>query len=178
MLSKMRQRLAHPQCVALGEVGIDFVHQGHVNPPPGTAQWARQVAGLQAVLSLAHDTGLPLVIHCRAGEDNDLLVAHRRCFQVVWEAQLPRVTPLHLHSFTGTPECWRLRKNTYPRTKMGISGILFRSESGGLADAVRDVDWEDLLLESDAPPPSCPGHRAVEGPDTWPQPSLSYPGDS
>ena len=25
-------------CVALGEVGIDFVHPGHVNPPPpGTA---------------------------------------------------------------------------------------------------------------------------------------------
>ena len=36
LLGRMRERLAHPQCVALGEVGIDFVHQGHVNPP-GTA---------------------------------------------------------------------------------------------------------------------------------------------
>ena len=32
-LGRMRERLAHPQCVALGEVGIDFIHQGHVNPP-------------------------------------------------------------------------------------------------------------------------------------------------
>ena len=60
---------------------------------------------------------------------------------------------------------------------MGISGILFRSESGALADAVRDVDWEDLLLESDAPPHLVPA-TAVEGPDTWPQSSLGYPGDS
>ena len=91
------------------------------------------------------------MIHCRAGEDNNPLVAHRRCYQVVREAQLPRVTPIHLHSFTGSEECWRLWKNAYPRTKMGISGILFRGESGDLADAVRHVAWEDLLLESDAP---------------------------
>ena len=88
---------------------------------------------------------------CRAGVDNDPLVAHRRCYEVVWEAQVSRVTPIHLHSFTGSQECWRLWKNTYPQTKMGISGILFHSESNDLAVAVKHLAWEDLLLESDAP---------------------------
>ena len=41
MLSEMRKRLAHPQCAALGEIGIDLVHQGHVNPPRDCTQCAR-----------------------------------------------------------------------------------------------------------------------------------------
>ena len=150
-LTQMRERLAHPQCVALGEVGIDLVHQGHVNPPRDCTQCVRQAVGLLAVLSIMHDTGLPLVIHCRAGVDNDPLVAHRRCYGVLVEAQVPRITPIHLHSFTGTQECWRLWKNAFPRTKMGISGVVFRSESGDLAEAIEHLAWEDLLLESDAP---------------------------
>ena len=40
LLGRMRARLFHPQCVALGEVRHDFVHQGHVNRPPGTAHSA------------------------------------------------------------------------------------------------------------------------------------------
>ena len=34
---------------------------------------------------------------------------------------------------------------------MGISGVLFRSESDDLAGAIEHLAWEDLLLESDAP---------------------------
>ena len=34
---------------------------------------------------------------------------------------------------------------------MGISGVVFRSESGDLAEAIEHLAWKDLLLESDAP---------------------------
>ena len=61
------------------------------------------------------------MIHCRAGEDNDPLVAHRRCYQVVWEAQLPRVTLIHLHSFTD-----------YITDCAQISVIIFRMALPGL----------------------------------------------
>ena len=64
----------HPRAAGLVNVRDRLLGAG----PRDCTQCVRQAVGLQAVLSLTHGTGLPLVIHCRAGVDNDSLVAHRQ----------------------------------------------------------------------------------------------------
>jgi TatD DNase family protein len=59
-LDELRDLLAHPAVVALGEIGLDFFRD--------VAPRARQLAVFERQLELATDLGLPVVIHCRDAE--------------------------------------------------------------------------------------------------------------
>ncbi len=53
---------AHPKCVAIGEAGLDY----HYDNSPREAQ----ATGFRRHIAAARETGLPLVIHARAADDD------------------------------------------------------------------------------------------------------------
>ena len=65
-LDALRFALDHPRVMALGETGLDY-HYNH-SPP------AEQRRAFAAQIRLAHDAGLPLVIHTREADDDTLAI--------------------------------------------------------------------------------------------------------
>lgn len=57
-VEELRDLLAHPRAVAVGETGLDYHHGGHAK--------AAQRRLLDEQLALADELRLPIVIHCRA----------------------------------------------------------------------------------------------------------------
>src|SRR5271157_3542545 len=59
-LAELRALAAHRRCMAIGETGLDFYRDG--------APRADQQRAFSGQITLARETGKPLVIHCRAAE--------------------------------------------------------------------------------------------------------------
>lgn len=124
--------LPDPAVVALGEVGLDY----HYDFAPRDVQidvFRRQIA-------LAVRAGRPLVIHCRE--------AHDDCLRILSGGALP--TP------AGVIHCYSSDLPTAQRYLalgflISIPGIVTFRKSGDLADVVRGVPMERLLLETDSP---------------------------
>src|SRR5205085_668322 len=65
-LAELAALAAHEKCVAIGETGLDYYRD--------YAPRADQERAFRAQISLARDTGLPLVIHTRAADDDTLSI--------------------------------------------------------------------------------------------------------
>lgn len=129
-MEALEELLAAPECVAVGETGLDF----HYDNAPRAAQ--RE--SFRAHLELAARTGLPVVVHSRDadGETADLL----REFS-------GRVRGV-LHCFTGGDGL--LEAGLEAGWHVSFSGIAtFGSWDG--ADRVRRVPADRLLVETDSP---------------------------
>jgi len=63
-LAELAALAAHPRCVAIGETGLDYYRDYAPRPD--------QERAFRAQISLARDTGKPLVIHTRAADDDTL----------------------------------------------------------------------------------------------------------
>ena len=127
--SWLRDRLADPQIVAVGEMGLDF-HYDH-------SSRADQHRAFEAQLGLAAETGKPAVIHAREADDAvaAMLAAH------------PDVTAI-LHSFSSGMGL--LRAGLVLRHYVSFSGMV-TFKNWGLDDAIRETPLDRLLLETDAP---------------------------
>jgi TatD DNase family protein len=117
-----------PGIVALGEVGLDYYR--------AYASGEAQKALLEDVISLANDTRLPLVIHCRA--------AFADTMALLGSARVPVV----LHCFEGGDyEVREARERGY---YVGLAGNVTYNNSE-TAKVIRLMDEERLLVETDAP---------------------------
>lgn len=149
-ISELERGLAHPRCVGLGEVGLDYTCGCECAQPcssriPCGTVALRQVGYLLRALPLLERYDLTLVVHCRDHGDGsaahdflDLLVAldltHLR---------------VHRHCFAGTGHEVREWMSTLPNLCFGITPLLMRKRA--LQAVVRDIGLRHLLLESDAP---------------------------
>jgi TatD DNase family protein len=127
-LEELRDLLPHPKAVAVGETGLDF-HRGRDTK-------AAQARLFEAQLELAHESGMPVVIHCRdaARETADILAGFGgtvvlHCFSE------PELLPAALErgyyvSFAGNV--------TYPK-------------SAELREAATAVSADRILAETDSP---------------------------
>lgn len=117
--------------VAIGECGLDY----HYDFAPRD----RQRAALDAQLTLAAETGRPLVIHTREAEDDTVAMLRA--------AETAGVRGV-LHCFTGTP---RLAHAALTAGWMvSFSGVVtFKRWTDGAL--VREIPDNRLLVESDAP---------------------------
>lgn len=142
-LAQLETMAAHPRCVALGEMGLDYYH----NPPEG---WSvadyrlRQQSFFDAQLELAAKAGKNVVVHQRdrSGLDcwrdivKQVTPFHGRvqavfhCWILPWAEAAPVVAQGHLISFTGIA--------TYPKAP----------EVHEAAAAVPDGSF---MLETDSP---------------------------
>lgn len=131
---ELRELLAHPRAVALGEVGLDYHRRD------GRAVWdpGEQRRLLRGMLELAAEVGKPVVIHQRDASW-DLLE--------VLDAS-PRV-PTMLHCFSGGAEF--AREAVARGLRCSFAGNLTFASAAQLREAVLVVPPALLLLETDAP---------------------------
>lgn len=135
---------ANPEVVGIGECGLDY----HYDNSPRDAQ----AAGFRAHVEAARRTGLPVVVHTRAA-DEDTWKILEDCY-----AEGP---------FTGVLHCFSSGRELAMRAVglglyVSLSGIVAFKNSDELRSIVADLPADRLLVETDAPylaPPPYRGRR-------------------
>ena len=135
-LADLMMAAAHPLCVGIGEIGLDYHYDS--SPPPV------QRARLRDQLDLAMAVELPVVIHGREAED-DLLEALTRYATLLPGDGPPGV----LHCFSGPRKLGELclEMGFY----ISFSGMITFGWADELRACARDFPLDRLLVETDAP---------------------------
>ncbi|MBP7998062.1 MAG: TatD family hydrolase [Chloroflexi bacterium] len=133
-IDDLRQFAQHPKVVAIGEIGLDYY-------------WKRSPQEVQhrafsAQLALAHELGLPVIVHNRES-DEDVV-------------RLLRQSPLNglarpgvLHSFSTT---WEIAQQVLDMGfYLGFTGPLTFKQADELRRVAGQVPLDRLLVETDAP---------------------------
>jgi TatD DNase family protein len=128
----LRRLCATPGVVGVGETGLDY-HYDHSPRDAQRAAFARTVA-------LAHEVGLPLVVHVRE--------AHAEAADILRHERLPAGGAV-IHCFTGDRD--DARRYLDLGLHLSISGIVTFRNAERLREAVRVVPDDRLLIETDAP---------------------------
>jgi len=129
-LAGLRELAAHPRVVAIGETGLDYYRD--------RAPRDAQADAFAAQIALARETGLPLVIHTRAADDDTLATLARDAdgLEVV------------LHCFS-MPD--RLDECLARGWWISFAGNVTYPNAPALAEAAVRVPLSRLLVETDAP---------------------------
>ncbi len=129
-LAELRALAAHERCAAIGETGLDFYRDG--------APRSDQQRAFAAQIALARDTSKPLVIHCRAAEQDTLV-------QLDSEAQGVSVI---MHCFSMPEYLHTCVERGYA---ISFAGNVTYKSAAQLAEAAALVPEDLLLVETDAP---------------------------
>jgi TatD DNase family protein len=127
-LAELRELLAHPKAVAVGETGLDYFR----DYAPHDAQQRL----FEAELALAREAGKPVVIHTRAADDDTRarLAGHDG--------------PVVLHCFSSPP----LLDDALDRGwYVSFAGNVTYKNAYDLRDCARRVPADRLLAETDSP---------------------------
>ncbi|MCB6178683.1 TatD family hydrolase [Rhodobacter sp. Har01] len=134
----------HPKMVAIGETGLDY----HYTPDSATLQQA----SLRRHIEAAQETGLPLVIHARAAdEDMEAILAEGF-------ARAPYACVMHCYSSGQRLAEAALEMGFY----LSMSGIAAFPKSQDLRDIFARAPLDRILVETDSPylaPPPFRGRR-------------------
>jgi len=129
-LQQLRELAAHPQVVAVGEIGLDYYY----DLSPREVQ--REVFARQLVL--AGQLGLPVVVHSRAADADTLSILREKA-----------VSPVVLHCYTGT---WQLaREYLALGYYISFAGVVTFARSDELRMVAAKVPADRFFLETDAP---------------------------
>lgn len=130
--------IKRPECVAIGECGLDFFLP-QLDP-------ARQEALFIAHITLATMTGKPLIIHARRATERVIhLLQHYGPARGV------------IHSYSGSLE--QARKLVAMGFLLGIGGAITYPRSVRIRAIVQEIPLHSLLLETDAPDQATAGER-------------------
>ncbi|QQR40601.1 TatD family hydrolase [Devosia rhizoryzae] len=124
---------AHPRCVAIGEAGLDYFYDD--------APREAQAVGLRRHIAAARVTGLPLVIHSRAADDDMAAVLEEEAGQGAF--------PFVLHCFTAGVDLAQraLALGGY----VSFSGIITFKNAEEIREVAKLVPADRYLVETDAP---------------------------
>jgi len=129
-LDCIRDRLDHPKVCAIGEIGLDYHYGGEDRD--------RQKMIFDAQLSMARETGYPVIVHDREahGDTLDIIKAHPGVIGV-------------MHSFSGSAEFATelLRLGWY----ISFSGPVTYKNAHNLRRAASVCPVDRVLVETDAP---------------------------
>jgi TatD DNase family protein len=127
-LGALRELLAHPKAVAVGETGLDYYRD--------YAPHDRQRALFEAQLALASELGRTVVVHSRAADDDTL------------DALAGFTGPVVLHCFTSA----RMLRPALDRGYyVSFAGNVTYKNAPDLRVAASQVPAERLLAETDCP---------------------------
>ncbi len=132
---------AHPKFVAIGETGLDYHY---------TAETAEiQQNSLRIHIDAARQTGLPLIIHARAADDD--------MARILTEEHRQGAYTCVMHCFSSSPALARaaLDLGFY----LSMSGIAAFPKSQDLRDIFATAPVDRILVETDAPYLAPPPHR-------------------
>lgn len=128
-LNQLKALAAHPKCVAIGEIGLDYFR----DPTPLPIQ--KRVFAEQ--LDLAREIGKPVVIHTRdaTADTIEILRAHP--------------SPGVVHCFSGSAET--ARELVAMGYYIGFTGVVTFKNARKSLEAAAAVPLDRLLLETDCP---------------------------
>jgi TatD DNase family protein len=125
--------LRDPAVVAIGEAGLDYYYD---HSPRGVQQRV-----LCEQLDLARDSGFPFIFHQRDAFEDFVTILRER-----WSSPMRGV----VHCFTGDAAQAQSLTQEFG-VYLGIGGVLTFKTAQALADAVRSVGLQSLVLETDCP---------------------------
>ena len=126
--------------VAIGEIGLDF-HYDHSPRDVQREAFRRQ-------LRLAHDVGLPVIIHTREADQETIAILEHEEAEEIGGV---------IHCFTGTREL--AERALVLGFCISFSGIVAFPRAETIQEVARLVPPERLLVETDAPFLAPPPHR-------------------
>jgi TatD DNase family protein len=131
---RLRDLLAHPCAVAVGECGLDF-HYDH-------APREVQERVFRAQIEIALELGLPVVVHNR--DSNDAMTT------VVGDPA-HRGLKVDFHSFAGGRAMARVLLALPLDLAFGISGMVTFPKADNVREVLPEIPRERLLVETDTP---------------------------
>ncbi len=131
-LAFVRDHLVDRRFYAIGEIGLDeYWSKDHLK---------EQIRVLEEQLSLASETGLPVIIHLREATED--------FFRVLEDLRGVSFRGV-MHAFSGSYETYR-RLLTFADFKFGIGGVV-TYKNAGIARALEQMSLDDIVLETDCP---------------------------
>jgi TatD DNase family protein len=147
---RLRNTLAHPKTVAVGEIGLDYYRMHSTR--------AEQVVAFDAMLEQARESLLPVIIHCRNAEA-DVFRALK-----TWSLRNRSVygdRPIGvMHYFSGTAE--EARAYVQLGFLISVHTSVTHPKAFKLRQVALDLPLEHLVIETDSPygaPQSARGKR-------------------
>lgn len=137
----MRELLASPRCVGVGEIGLDFGPYNEVSPREQEECFRRQ-------LRMAHELGLPVELHIRDGVDDMVGEAHALAVRVLAQEGVPEAG-CDLHCFTSDTRIMEDFCRLGCNIAFGGASTFSRSED--IRDAARVCPERLMLTETDCP---------------------------
>ncbi len=124
---------AHPKCVGIGESGLDYHYTAE--------SAAAQQDSLRTHIAAARQTGLPLIIHARAADDD--------MARILTEEYGKGAYSCVMHCFSSGPDLARAALNL--GFYLSMSGIATFPKSQDLRDIFAAAPLDRILVETDAP---------------------------
>ena len=130
-LAALRQLLAQPKVVAIGEIGLDYYWAE--NPPRDFQQMV-----FRKQLALAEELDLPVIVHDREAHGDSLSIIR----------EFPAVTGV-FHCFSGSPEMAEelLKRGWY----LGFDGPITYKNAPRAPEVAARTAVERMVVETDAP---------------------------
>ncbi len=127
----LSEMMASPECVAIGEAGLDFFHKD--NPP-----LAKQEACFRWQLEKAIEHDKPIIVHCRESHEDTL-----RCVR-----DYPGLRGV-LHCFTMGPD--EMQAYVDVGFHISFSGVVTYPKNEANREAARMTPEDRILVETDSP---------------------------
>lgn len=132
-VAKLKALATEPKVIALGEIGLDYYWKPYDKE--------LQISAFVSQLKLAHEVGLPVVLHIRNSENDVLEVLKQNS---------------HLLSNGGVAHCFSQDLNFYKEIValglvVSVGGSLTFKNSRQLQETVKQMDLSHILLETDSP---------------------------
>lgn len=124
---------AHPRVIAIGETGLDYYYD-HSDRDTQKALFRRHI-------SVARETGLPLIVHTRDAEEDT--------FAILAEEKEQGAYPALIHCFTASEDF--ARKVLGLGLTISLSGIVTFKNAKDLQAIAAELPEDRILVETDAP---------------------------
>ena len=124
---------AHPRVIAIGETGLDYYYD-HSDRETQKALFRRHI-------SVARETGLPLIVHTREAEDDT--------YAIMTEEMEQGAYPALIHCFTASEDF--ARKVLELGLTISLSGIVTFKNAKDLQAIAAELPEDRILVETDAP---------------------------
>ena len=141
VLAQLEGMVSKPQCVGIGEVGLDRTCP--------SAVWPSQGRVLRKAAELARELNKPLVLHLRPDGEVTMAQLQSEAVGILRSANLAFRHPIHLHCYTGCTRDLHAWRKAFPCSRLGISSRTLETPEGRAM--VRSVDLEQALIETDSP---------------------------
>lgn len=149
-LAELSRLAAHPRCIAVGEIGLDYYHLENPEIPV-------QKEAFIAQMKIATELRKPIIIHCRtselatpkAKEKYGPADAAADTYQLIAEHFRSSGLPGIMHCFSGSMDDARcaLDLGFY----LSFAGNLTYPKAQGIRDAAAFAPADRILVETDAP---------------------------